>query len=271
MKELSLQEIQAAALEVLKYTHELCVKHGIKYWLMYGTLLGAVRHNGFIPWDDDVDIAMRRSDYDRLISVLKKDTLRADNPFYIDHFSVSNDYPYYILRICDSRYKVMFENTKHVSGVFIDVYPFDDPGNNVQFWNEKLASTQFLKKLMILNSYQSWLYGNSLSHKILNIPLMVYSRIMGMGFLEKKMDRLSQYFNGTNSGNIGLTAWADRPVVFNEKLFDKLILKKFETIDVYIPYEYDTILRAVYGNYMELPSKEDQIPHHNYIAYRLEK
>ena len=80
----------------------------------------------------------------------------------------------------------------------------------------------------------------------------------------------SKIFNGTNSGYIGLTAWADVPRIYQKELFDNLILAKFEDLDVYIPVEYDKILRSVYGDYMKLPVKEEQVPHHNYKAYKLE-
>ena len=270
MKELSLRDIQSVSLNILKYAHELCEKNEIRYWLIYGTLLGAVRHKGFIPWDDDIDIAMTRDDYNLFLEVLKQDAKKENNPFYLDHFTTSVDYPYYILRICDSRYKLVFENTKHISGIFIDVYPFDDTGINVRYWKNRLKKTQFLKKLMLLSTYRHWLYGDSVFHKILNLPLMFYSRIMGIAFFMERIDYKSKIFNGTNSGYIGLTAWADVPRIYQKELFDNLILAKFEDLDVYIPVEYDKILRSVYGDYMKLPVKEEQVPHHNYKAYKLE-
>ncbi len=269
MKELSLKEIQEASFNILKYAHDLCEKNKIKYWLIYGTLLGAVRHNGFIPWDDDIDIAMKRDDYERFLYLLSQETKKKNCPFYYDHFSVSKDYPYYILRICDSRYRVEFESTKHVSGLFIDVYPFDDSGSDVGYWEKRLFHTELIKKCMLLSTYKNLFYGNSVSHKMLNLPLAIYSKILGTSFFMKRIDKKSRAYNGTNSGYIGLTSWADIPRIFPNEYFNDLTQIQFENSKFYIPARYNEILTQIYGDYMNLPKEKDRIPHHNYKAYKL--
>ena len=267
-EELSLKEIQNASLNILKYIHELCDRYGISYWLIYGTLLGAVRHKGFIPWDDDIDIAMRRDDYEKFMAILNEETNKEGCPFYYDHFTVSKDYPYYILRICDSRYRVEFKSSKHVSGLFVDVYPFDDTGDDVNYWNNRLSHTELIKKCMLLSTNKSMLYGNSISHKLLNLPLVIYSKLFGTSFFMRRIDNSSRVFNGRNSGFVGLTSWADMPRIFPEEYFKELTQIKFENYMFYVPSRYDEVLTQIYGDYMKLPEEKDRVAHHNYKAYR---
>ena len=107
--ELSLQEIQKGSLEILRIVAKICDKQGLIYYLAYGTLIGAIRHKGFIPWDDDIDIWMPRNDYKKFIEyfIKHKDELK---PYEL--FSVYNnvDYPYEISRISDNRYVLDVDN-----------------------------------------------------------------------------------------------------------------------------------------------------------------
>ena len=271
MKEMTLDEIQSVSLKILKYIHELCEKNGIKYWLIYGTLLGAIRHKGYIPWDDDVDIAMTRDDYEKFLKIAVEESKKDENPYYVDHFTVSKDYPYYIMRICDSRYRLEFESTRHTSGIFVDIYPFDDTGNDVNYWIKKSPHTELMKKCMLLSTYYNWFYGSSVLHKILNLPLMIYSRVMGTQFFMKRIDKMSRIFNGENSGFIGLTSWADVLRIYPKEWFKELKLVQFENLNVYIPACYDEVLKIRYGDYMTLPPESEQVPHHNYKAYEIER
>lgn len=127
-KQLTTAETQAVALEVLHTVAGICETQGLRYCLIYGTLIGAVRHHGFIPWDDDVDIMMPRPDYDKLLAYLSQHigeypNLKVFNP------DTCPDYPYMITRISDDRYVIEMENEKpYGMGVFIDIYPYDGLG-----------------------------------------------------------------------------------------------------------------------------------------------
>ena len=267
MQEMNLQEIQQASLVVLKHIHQMCEKHGLKYCVFYGTLIGAIRHKGFIPWDDDVDIAMERKDYDYFLDIMKKNE-GDDNPFYVDHFSTKKDYPHYIMRICDKRYTIEFENTKHRSGVFVDVYPLDDTGGDLDYWKNQVINVDHLKKCMTLCTYKSVLYGSSLAHKLGNIPLLVYSRIKGIAYFMHKIDDLAQQFNGSDTGYIGVPSWERFPSQLKQEWMEEFILVPFEDTQVYVPKEYDKVLRAKYGDYMKLPPEDQCVPHHNYSAFK---
>ena len=126
---LSMRDTQQIALEILHTVAQICEERNLRYYLVYGTLIGAVRHHGFIPWDDDVDIMMPRPDYDKLLEYLE------DHIGEYPHLQVFNrktcpDYPYMITRISDDRYEIRMENEKPFGmGVFIDIYPYDGLGN----------------------------------------------------------------------------------------------------------------------------------------------
>ena len=97
---LSLEEIKQVELDILKYLHELCEQHQIKYFIDFGTLLGAVRHKGFIPWDDDTDISLARDEFEKLYQVLKNE----NHPYYkLISFRETKGYPYSYLRVHDIR------------------------------------------------------------------------------------------------------------------------------------------------------------------------
>lgn len=130
MIELSLREVQKISLNILKIVDDICRQEGLTYCLFYGTLIGAIRHNGFIPWDDDIDIAMPRNDYDKLKKyfIKHKDNLM---PYVYFDPDTNENYPYMLARICDIRFKIETENEYDFGmGCFIDIYPMDIVSSN---------------------------------------------------------------------------------------------------------------------------------------------
>ena len=124
-KELTLQEIQQETFKVLCKIKEIFDANGWKYYLAYGTLIGAIRHNGFIPWDDDIDIFVPRSDYEKFIDycIKNKDAIY---PFELIHYRTNKNYIFTIGRFSDSRYKIDYNTKKAYGlGLFVDLYPLD--------------------------------------------------------------------------------------------------------------------------------------------------
>ena len=131
-KELTLREIQLGELKILKKIKEICSLINIDYFLFCGTLLGAVRHHGIIPWDDDIDVGMMRKDYEIFVSYCKehdKELL----PFKLFHYTTNKKYIYPIARLVDTRYVVDYKDFKDYGlGLFVDLYPFDGCGNSIE-------------------------------------------------------------------------------------------------------------------------------------------
>ena len=123
IKYLSMDEIKSVELEILKYVHDFCEKNDIKYFINYGTLIGAVRHKGFIPWDDDIDICMFRKDYEKFIELFSKD----DGKYKILSLESSDKYYNNFIKVIDSKTKIEDERNykTYDSGIFIDIFPMD--------------------------------------------------------------------------------------------------------------------------------------------------
>ena len=123
IKYLSMDEIKSVELEILKYIHNFCIENDIKYFLNYGTLIGAVRHKGFIPWDDDIDICMFRKDYEKFIDLFSKD----DGIYKI--LSLETDDKYYnnFMKVINSKTKIEDERNykTYDLGIFVDIFPID--------------------------------------------------------------------------------------------------------------------------------------------------
>ena len=130
MRELKDDEFKKIELGALEKLDSICTKNGFCYYLAFGTLLGAIRHQGFIPWDDDVDVWMPRKDYDQFVKYCKRHQ-ESISPYRINHFSNNKNYCMSMARFYDSRTLVVEEHVRPCNlGVFIDVYPLDGCGNS---------------------------------------------------------------------------------------------------------------------------------------------
>ena len=270
MKELSLREIQLVETGILKEFISICEKNSFKYYLYYGSLLGAVRHKGFIPWDDDIDIVMLRDDYDRFISYcnVSKDEL---GPFRLEHYTSDKKYVYPIARLCDSRYIMVYPNTDGAGdGLFIDIYPLDGCGNNRE-------EAEHIVRKALKHQRSIFRAGRSHTEKttkgiIVDLAVELVFRLHKIipanfrcRFIDKMVSRRAddKYVNNV--------VWPDDN--YNEIMlrsdFQETEKMKFENLLVDVPQNYDKHLKQSYGDYMKLPSKEEQIPHHSYFAYKL--
>ena len=142
MKELSLREVQLGELEILKRLDSICREQGLKYFLYAGTMIGAVRHKAFIPWDDDIDVAMPRRDYDRLMAWWDEHGAQ-EAPLRMMNIHTNPKYIYPISRLCDTRYQVDYEGTREYGlGLFVDIYPFDGCGSTQEEAEQILQSAR---------------------------------------------------------------------------------------------------------------------------------
>lgn len=268
------KEVKRISLEIFKKIEEVCEELNIDCWVMYGTLIGAVRHGGFIPWDDDFDVAMRREDYEKFIDYCHKNK-SALSPYYVDHFSFNNDYPFYIARVCDPNYTLIFENLKYSSGIFIDIYPFDGMGNDLDFWKKENSSKnrtdiEKAKTMVWVRNLKNPFVGRNILFKIVRGLLAIYSKTRSKVYWMNKLDKISKVFNWEDSKYVGLSTWSTKVYGLQREWFDKTTYLKFENTTVPVPSEYKKVLKEIYGDYMSLPPKEQQVPTHWYTAYKNE-
>jgi len=263
--ELELREIQLEGLKVLKKIKEICEKENIKYFLTYGTLIGAVRHNGFIPWDDDIDIAMLREDYEKFIEycIKNKEILY---PFELKHYKTDKNYIYPIARFCNKEYFIEYNLAKDYGlGIFVDIYPLDNYKKNI-FFVKRMRMRNLIIVLAGLKKYQTSKKG--IIKSILKYFFYFYSQKINLNKYIEKSDLLAQRYNNNTIENVECTVWDYEYNEIPKACFLETILQKFEDDYFPIPKGYDKYLKLYYGDYMKLPRKEERVPHHNYKVYR---
>lgn len=272
MRELNIQESQSVSLEILKIIADICEANEYRYFLMYGTLIGAIRHDGCIPWDDDIDIMMPRPDYSKLLDYL------SDHISDYKHLKVFNpdtcaEYPYMITRVSDIRYKVIMENEKDYGmGAFIDIYPFDGLGNT-----QREALKFGLKGDRISSlCYQSTRLRcatevtTSFFRKLIKLPVFLFSKACGKNIFQRKLKKLEGVKQYDQYTYVGCIVWLSGGIkdIFKREWFEEYEKHKFESYEFRIPKQYDQVLRHTYNDYMKLPPEKDRIGHHFYHIYK---
>lgn len=273
MQLISMQEVQQGSLVILKKIDEICKQLKLKYCLAYGTLIGAIRHKGFIPWDDDVDIMMPRKDYDILIQyfINHKEELK---PFEVINPQVNNRCPYTISRISDSRYKLDVDNEDDYGiGLFVDVYPLDGVGNTVDEYKKLKNESSRYASMCFISTRQKVKRENTKSSlkMLIKYPAFIVAKILGKNFFMNHLYKMAANCDYDNSKYIGCIIWASDDGlrgIFPKEWFDEMIDVEFEGDTFKAPKEYDKVLSHGYGDYMKLPPEKDRIAHHYYDAYR---
>lgn len=273
MEKLSMEDAQRGALDILEKIDKICRQENLKYYLAYGTLIGAIRHKGFIPWDDDIDIMMPRSDYECLVNyfISHKDMLA---PLEIINPQVNKKCPFTISRISDSRYKLVVDNEDDYGlGLFVDIYPLDGAGDTVDEYRKLKRMSCIYASLCFLSTRQKIKRENTKSKLkyMAKFPAFLVSKLIGKERLMKKLYKIAEKYTYDNSLYIGCVIWASDDGlrgIFPKKWFDETVDVEFEGRYFKAPKEYDKVLRHGYGNYMELPAEKDRIAHHYYDAYK---
>lgn len=253
-KVVDLRDVQLYKLEVLKEIVRICEKNELRYYLYCGTLLGAIRHEGFIPWDDDVDIALFWDDYRKLLSILK--TQCPHNYFVQNHYTESN-FPlsYTQIRVNGTTSMPIKESMVDMHwGICIDIFPL------IKTFSNKYMNALQNTALMIANQLKMKNYllckNVSMSFKqkmIYSLPDFCINWIHGTVELffcnnPKSGGLLSEYNSGL-IGRMSVDNWND------------IVMKKFEDYYFSCPLNYHEILCDQYGNYMELPPEEQRGGH----------
>lgn len=262
---MTIREVQMVSLDILKDVHEFCINNNIQYSLAYGTLLGAIRHNGFIPWDDDIDIMMPRPDYDKFIK-----TFHSQRGYKLFSHETENCKSMfrYISRVCEMN-KTNVDGTiapwtLEKTGVFIDILPIDgapytreDAIQYLHKRNELLKVSyiyrgRFVPFSVIFKQEKGQMF-RSLIKKI--IGQFISNRIIDRMIAHiRSYDYDSSIFVCANT-TYGLGEWMPKEFV------ERFELHKFEDSEFFIFSAYDSILSSYYGNYMEIPPVEKRIVH----------
>lgn len=260
-RRLSEEEIKEVELGVMDYIHNLCQKENINYSLAYGTLLGAVRHKGYIPWDDDVDISLKRDEYDKLYQAV----LRDNDPIY-KVASWENDarYPYPFYRVYDAR--TVYENNYIENdidlGICVDVFPFDYYADV----NKEMVKLDTYRRLSVYTLYGIHSKNAGLKNIVRYLLVLVF-RLTRVKTWNKKMNLLSMQANDNDFIDY-LMENKRTSTKFEKTLLDKVMDSPFEDRTYKIPEASHQILSAIYGDdFMEIPPVEKRVKHDDFVAY----
>ena len=243
---------------ILEEVDRICSKYGIKYYLSDGTLLGAIRHGGFIPWDDDLDISMLRSDYNKFLEVAE---IELDEKFFLQ---TSKTDKYYDIEHVPTKVRhngslfIEEDDKKYHQGVYIDIFPMDNvPNTNFKFNLQSRISSFIMKSSMRIRVKEKKLpLKNEITHLIYRLVLFI--------FKGKRRESLNKWLIGLGDENSNQivygvdTCWN---ITLNKKDIFPLKRIKFENGYFLAPANPDAILTKLYGDYMKLPPIEERTWH----------
>lgn len=254
-----IEQLKKVELEILKEFDRICKKHNLYYTIAYGTMIGAVRHHGFIPWDDDIDVHMTYEDYKKLEAIANEEL---GDGFYFQ--SRKNNVQNYIYwnRVGKKNTTSIDQSLAHIHadwGICIDIFPLLPLGNNEQEIAEGFKVydkiNKYCLKYLMINTKD----GCGFVEKIKKSIHGLIPDSLSVSLTNKFLDQL---------GNKGLdnvkycTSGTDRHVM-ETKWFKEREYMQFEDMEVPVMKEWDAYLTKIYGDYMKLPKEEDRVCHVN--------
>ena len=263
MKELTLNELQKLNLEILSDIHSFCEQNDIMYSLMYGTLIGAIRHKGFIPWDDDIDIIMPRKDFERFINLYQSPDFELVSP---------NDPNSYILfaRVCDTK-KTKVIGTypwyKYNTGVWIDIFPADGVEESEDVFNNRIDRLRIFwqKQLKIRGALRPLKEVKGIELLKLLIKKIIYTK--NIKIHNQKHKRIAEQVEFGSTKFWGQLSCIDSSKNNYYKIedFKTTVLTQFENKQFRIMNGYDNVLRKCYGDYLQLPPINQRKPKQSHM------
>lgn len=272
MKELTpdeLKEWKRIVTDVLREFHSICREHGLRYFACGGTAIGAVRHGGIIPWDDDIDVSMPRPDYDRFIELCRH---RDMGDYELVTPYTTENYPLPFVKLCNRHTTLIEEpDTPCIMGVFIDIFPLDGTSSDVaeaaamkrrynRLWNK-------LEAISTRNTFKEYVALLLKPHEWGRFAVKTcgyFFRQKMRQMLLSKLEGIARRYSFESAENL---------IVYGGSYGAKEIMPRtfcegddiempFEGISIMMPSGYETYLTKIYGDYMQLPPVEKQVSHH---------
>ena len=265
---LNKEEVRSALLLILKYFTDFCDRNNLYYFLAGGTLLGAIRHKGFIPWDDDIDVFMPRPDYDRMHELMSGYDSDESNYRLIGLQAGAGTWPF--AKIIDLN---TFVDAEYVANdqqhLWIDIFPVDGLPDDAGSSDRHIQKAGTLKRLYGIATARLG-HGKTLSRSLLKIPLNICLRLFGVERLACRMVQHAQEYSYSASHYVGNVIWCvGNGERVRKEVFSSRVPVTFANRTFFGPAGWDEYLHSVYGDYMQLPPVEKQKSNHDIKAYRI--
>lgn len=259
-REITLEESKRIALEILLHIDTFCKKYGIKYSLGEGTLLGAVRHKGFIPWDDDIDLLMTRDELEKFLRLYKD-----EYPYKLITTKKWSNWWNTVSRITDDRTIVLFnKKTNSSHGIWVALTPVDNVPDDKGKWEIMKQKVNYWKEVCYIKSWPLDKVNNKI--RMLKNIIIKYAPIPVSCFNKVFLNYLTKY-DGEKTQRMVKLNYYWKPFVIPSSIFDEYIELDFEGHRFMAVKQYHEYLSLMYGDYMTPPPVEERVPKHNFKAY----
>ncbi len=268
--DVEIRDVQKFQLEILLEFDRICKKNNIKYQLFAGTLLGAIRHKGFIPWDDDVDVCLLRKDYETFIRVCEKDL---DNKYFLQTYDTDKNYFRQFARIRKNNTLFLqekFSECEVHNGIFIDIFPLDNILPDTFIGEVQRRTLRVMRTISNIRIKKVCLITKSPLKRALKLLLHYVMKIIPISWTDRFETKVCCMFENRETRYIShLVTGAPKNVymkyMMEKETFYETIDGEFEGNIFPIPKNYDAVLTRLFGNYMKPPPEDEQKPHHGII------
>lgn len=258
-----LKELQLVELDMLKDFIKVCEILELKYFLAGGTLLGAIRHKGFIPWDDDIDVVMPREDYEIF---LEKAQDLLDKEYFVQNYKTDPEFVLSFSKIRNSETTFIEKTSKNRNinhGVYIDIFPIDGfPKKKWQYLKNKVFNLMYTYQTDKYFYYEKKVSPNLKTRIIGWFSDLLYKNRTLREIQDKKEKIYTKYKYNNSEKVISYCGIYGEKEIMPRGYFGEGEKAIFEGIEVRVPQKYDLYLKQFYGDYMKLPPKEQQVAHH---------
>ena len=273
MREVNLDELKQIELDIFIEFDKLCSKLNLRYSMSGGTLLGSVRHQGFIPWDDDIDLFMPRPDYNKLIDYCKNN----ETPFDLLCIETNPNYGYLFGKIMAKNTSIVEEYgnpTNIPMGIYIDIFPIDGLADTYKDAKKQFGKTRFKRELLVAKNWKRFFRSKTRAwyYEPIRFAFFVMSRFVSRKKLIESIQKayINNDFDSLEYGAVICGAYREKEIMPKDH-FVPYCDMTFENHTFKAIANYDKYLSKIFGNYMQLPPENQRVTHHSFTAYKIDE